>query len=53
MNLRFIIIFLLSLFVIIFIFFFSQEIIKKLIPDHIFNINSTLNLVNHKNEKNY
>ena len=51
MNLRFIIIFLLSLFVIIFIFFFSQEIIKKLIPDHRFNINSTLNLVNHKNDK--
>ena len=51
MNLRFIIIFLLSLFVIIFIFFFSQEIIKKFIPDHRFNINSTLNLVNHKNEK--
>ena len=51
MNLRFIIIFLLSLFVIIFIFFFSQEIIKKLIPDNRFNINSTLNLVNHKNEK--
>ena len=51
MNLRFIIIFLLSLFVIIFLFFFSQEIIKKFIPDHRFNINSTLNLVNHKNEK--
>ena len=51
MKLKFIIIFLLSLFLIIFIFFFSQEIIKKLIPDHRFNINSTLNLVNHKNEK--